>query len=659
MQAVVDAELKRIASHLERREFPQALTAAQTLHENAPTHRDALFLLAVSHRTLRQLPEALATLRELEKHHPHFGRLFQERGHCHVALRAPLPAIDAYTRAVSLNFALLESWEALEDLYRQAGRSGEAQTAARHRASLMSMPVALRTAFDMYGNGDVARAEELVRHFLATQGEHVDALRLLAMIAMNSNLAHDAELLLERALTLTPNHTAARYEYALALMNRQRHERARAQLDLLLAASPDDINVRALYAAACAGMNDYDAAIPLYRELESELPEHAELQLTFAHSLKALGRIPEAIDGYRRAACLRPHFGEAYWSLANLKTYPFSDAELCQMRAAESDPAAAPVDRYHLCFALGKAFEDRKHYADAFAYYQRGNEMKEREVRFNADAVATTLRLTASLCTAEFFAARNGHGSEAADPIFIVGLPRSGSTLVEQILASHSQIDGTMELAEIPRLAQDLHGSSLTGGGPGYPRRLADLSALVCRRLGEQYLRDTRVYRTGKRLFIDKMPNNFQHIGLIHLILPNAKIIDVRRDPMACCFSIYKQLFAAGQRFAYSFDSIARYRQLYVDLMAHWDRVLPGKVLRIRHEDLVADLEKNVRRMLEFCEVEYEPTCLEFHRTRRAVHSASSEQVHQPLSTEGVDHWRHFEPWLDPLRAALRRAGAS
>jgi len=279
--------------------------------------------------------------------------------------------------------------------------------------------------------------------------------------------------------------------------------------------------------------------------------------------------------------------------------------------------------------------------------------LKQIEVRYKPQVLEQAARVQAELCTGEFFEARKNHGCSSTAPIFILGLPRSGSTLIEQILASHSQVDGTMELAEIPRLAQNLRSSALAGPGPGYPQGIAQLNAEICLKLGEQYVRDTRVYRTGRPYFIDKMPNNFRHIGLIRLILPNARIIDARREPMACCFSIFKQLFAAGQRFAYDLVHIARYYRMYLELMSHWDAALPGAVLRVRHEDLVSDLEPNVRRILDYCGLAFEPACLDFHRTRRSVHSASSEQVRQALDAQGIDHWRHYEAWLDPLKAAL------
>ncbi|MDE2262711.1 MAG: sulfotransferase, partial [Gammaproteobacteria bacterium] len=356
---------------------------------------------------------------------------------------------------------------------------------------------------------------------------------------------------------------------------------------------------------------------------------------------------------YRRAAQIRPGYGDAYWSLANLKTYRFSDEELAAMRAAEAAPRTALEDRFHLCFALGKGLEDRGEYAESFSYYERGNALKKGECRYRPEFIERNTRLQIEVCTPELFAARRGWGASSDAPIFIVGLPRAGSTLIEQILASHSRVEGTMELSDIARLAQSLQDRRTAGDRPRYPGVLAELPAEDLRRFGERYLTDTLLYRSGKPRFIDKMPNNFRHIGLMHLILPNARIIDARRGAMACCFSNFKQLFASGQQFTYSFEDIARYYRTYVELMAHWDRVLPGKVLRVQHEELVADFEPQVRRILDFCGLDFEPGCLEFHKTSRRVHTASSEQVRRPINTEGLEQWRHFEPWLGPLAQAL------
>jgi tetratricopeptide (TPR) repeat protein len=379
--------------------------------------------------------------------------------------------------------------------------------------------------------------------------------------------------------------------------------------------------------------------------------------LSIAHVLKTLGRQPEAIESYRAAYESRPSFGDAYWSLANLKTYRFTDDELARMREQERAPDVGTEDRYHLCFALGKGLEDRAAFEESFRFYERGNKLKKAQTRFKIEPMERNTKLQTAICTREFFESRRGYGCTAPDPIFIVGLPRAGSTLLEQILASHSTVEGTMELPEILRYVGEMQGRQPESDSPRYPAILSEMSAADFAKYGERYLADTRIYRTGKARFIDKMPNNFRHIGLIHLILPNAKIIDARRDAMACCFSNFKQLFASGQEFTYGLGDIARYYRTYIALMRHWDDVLPGKVLRVQHEEVVDDLEGNVRRLLEFCGLDFEPACLEFHKTERSVRTASSEQVRQPIFKEGLDQWRNFEPWLGALEEALDQPG--
>jgi tetratricopeptide (TPR) repeat protein len=649
----IETEVKRIRALLERSAFTEAYTAAQALRAEVPKNRDVLYMLAVAQRYLQRIPDALATLAELEKLHPKYGRLFQERGHCYVAVRAAEPAIEAYARAVELNSSLPASWSALEQLFRMTGRAADARGAAANLAHLKSLPPEVVTGFSMFADGELGDAEALIRNFLLTHGNHVDAMRLLAQIGIELDVADDADFLLENALIIEPDHHVARYEYALVLLKRHKHVQAREQMEILLKIDPHNTAYRTTYATVCTGLADYDRALPLYREVLAETPNEPDLHLSIAHVQKTLGKTADAIESYRAAAAGRPQYGEAYWSLANLKTYRFTDAELARMRADEAAPDIALADRYHLCFALGKAFEDRGEYQESFGYYERGNALKKTECRYRPEPLERNARLQASVCTREFIAARENWGCPDRSPIFIVGLPRSGSTLIEQILASHSQVEGTMELADIPRLVQELQGRERIDSAPRYPGILRELTAQDFRKFGEGYLADTRVYRTGKPRFIDKMPNNFRHLGLIHLMLPHAKIIDARRDPVACCFGNFKQLFAFGQQFTYSIEDITRYYRMYVELMEHWNQALPGKILRVQHEEVVDDLESNVRRILEFCELDFEPACLEFHKTERSVHSASSEQVRRPINREGMDQWRHYEPWLGPLKEAL------
>jgi tetratricopeptide (TPR) repeat protein len=649
----IEAEVLRIQGLLQAGRYADAVTAALALALRVPENRDVLYMIAVGQRYLRRIPEALETLARLEAIHPRYSRLFQERGHCLLAGGQPAGAVEAFLQAVNLNAALPGSWRALQVLFRSAGRGPEAETAAQHVVKLARLPAAVVTASSMFADGEVHEAERVIRQHLKTHVDDIEAMRLLARIGMQLDVLDDAEFLLESVLVFAPDYHLARYDYVCVLLQRHRNVKALEESKTLLQAEPGNRDYRAVYATACLALADYDEAIQVYRELAAETPQAADLHLSIGHALKTLGRHQEAVLSYRTAAQVLPSFGDAYWSLANLKTYRFADDEIARMQAEEARENVRLIDRYHLCFALGKALEDRADYAEAFRYYERGNVLKKGEIRYRPEPIDRNIRLQRELFTPEFLAARRGMGCEAPDPIFIVGLPRAGSTLLEQILASHSQVEGTMELADITRLALQLQGRAPSDQEPRYPGVIAELSPAQLRGFGEKYLADTQVYRTGKPFFIDKNPNNFRHIGLIHLILPKARIIDARREAMACCFSNFKQLFAAGQEFTYGLDDIAAYYRGYVELMAHWDRVLPGRILRVQHEDVVEDLDGNVRRILEFCGLPFEPQCIEFYKTERSVRTASSEQVRQPIFKDGLDQWQRFEPWLEPLAEAL------
>jgi tetratricopeptide (TPR) repeat protein len=649
--ATIAPEVSRVRALLRQHKFPEALTAGEALLATAPEQRDARLFVAIAQRYLGRITEALATLTVLQQQHPGFSRVYEERGRCYVELRQAPAAIEAFLTAVSINPALPGSWSMLEGLYRLTGQANDATKAAGHVAALRKVPVEVVTATGLFMDGDLDAAESLVRSYLLQHGDHVEGMRLLARIGMARKVYDDPELLLAAVLRMEPGYRAARQEYAAVLVENHKHQEAQRQLDQLAKDEPDSRPLRMLYAASSVGLGEYERAIELYRSLLLGTSEDAEAHLSIGHALKTLGRTAQAIDSYRRAASCRADFGDAYWSLANLKTYRFTDGELAQIRAAQAAPATGTVDRYHLCFALAKALEDQGEFADSFRYYELGNALKHPEIRYRPVVIEHNTREQIRVCTREFFSSRRGWGAPDAAPIFIVGLPRSGSTLIEQILASHSQVEGTQELPNVQQIVSLLRGRPLRDDR--YPQVLTELKAEDFRALGERYLAETRAYRRGKPFFIDKMPNNFRHVGLIHLMLPNARIIDARREPMACCFSNLKQLFANGQEFTYSVEDIARYYRTYLELMRHWDQVLPGQVLRVFHEDVVDDLEGSVRRMLEFCGLEFEPQCLVFHETKRSVHTASSEQVRQAIYREGLEQWKNFEASLEPLKSAL------
>jgi tetratricopeptide (TPR) repeat protein len=504
-------------------------------------------------------------------------------------------------------------------------------------------------------DNDIPHAEALLRDRLRRSPTDVAAIRMLAEVAARIGRYEDAAHLLERCLELAPGFDAARQNYAMVLHRSNRPQEALAQVERLLAGDPGNPGYRNLRAVVLCRTGDFDEAIELYEGILAEHPDQARVWLSQGHALKTAGLSERAIAAYRRCIALDPGFGDAWWSLANLKTFRFDDADIAAMRAQLQRTDLGDEHRLHLDFALGKALEDRGEYAESFTHYSLGNALRLARVPYSADATSARLQRAAEIYTAEFFRERAGFGVAAPDPIFIVGMPRAGSTLVEQILSSHPLVEGTMELPEITSLTRVLRQQGADDDSPArYHEVLAGLDADAVRELGERYLERTRIQRkAGAPFFIDKMPNNFAHIGLIQLALPNARIIDVRRHPLACGFSLFKQQFARGQDFSYSLDDIGRYYRDYVGLMAHFDKVLPGRIHRIAYEALVDDTEAEVRRLLDHCGLPFEPRCLRFFENDRPVRTASSEQVRQPIYRAGVDHWTHFEPWLGPLKAAL------
>ncbi|MEJ0065676.1 MAG: sulfotransferase [Caulobacteraceae bacterium] len=546
------------------------------------------------------------------------------------------------------------AWRLLAELLQALGDSDGADGA--HLSAVeagVNDPLLAKAALALRAER-LAQAEAPLRERLKAEPTDVAAIRMLAEVGARLGRYEEACVLLERCLELSPSFHEARRAYAQVLQRQERPLEALAQAERLMAIDAKNPNHGMLMASILARLGDHAGAIALYEDLLERYQRQPKGWMSYGHALKTIGRRAEAVAAYQRALEQAPQLGEVWWSLANLKTHRFTPADVAAMRAQLARDDLGDEDRLHLDFALAKALEDAGDFAGAFAEYAKGNAIRQAQLRHAAADVSAQVERTARLFTPDFLASRRGAGCAARDPIFIVGLPRSGSTLVEQILASHSQVEGTMELPDMLTIVQRLDRPPGSRGGDAYPEAIAALSREALAALGEDYLARTRAHRrTDRPLFIDKLPNNWLHVGLIQLILPNATIVDARRHPLGCCLSGFKQHFARGQAFSYDLENIGRYYRDYVGLMAHFDAVSPGKVHRVIYERMVADTEGQVRALLDHVGLPFEDACLRFWTNDRPVRTASSEQVRQPIFDDGVDHWRNFEPWLDPLKAAL------
>ncbi|MEE4278635.1 MAG: sulfotransferase [Halieaceae bacterium] len=634
-----------------------ALDEARSLLEGAleqsPDDIEARYVLAVCLRLARDYTAAEAALEAILVREPENGRALQEAGHLARDRGRDNDALRYYGEAVRSNPALLASFRNRLELLRRAGREDEARATEAQLRIAEALPPPLLAATDLLAQGRMHRAEELCRAFLQKQPQHVEGMRLLAEIGMRLGALEEAEFLLETACELEPDNLRLRIELVRVLSKRQRFEASLAQAEELLRRAPDSLPFQSLRAIELLQLGRYDAAVAGFDAILKRLPGDAATLTSRGHALKTCGRSEEAINNYREAA-ERRHHGEAWYALANLKTYRFSDAQIDAMRRQAADSGQAHMDRVYLSFALGKAFEDREDYAAAFEHFDRGNSLRRRQLRYRAEQLRAEVDAQRELLDADLFGRLGPGGHDAPDPIFILGLPRAGSTLLEQILSAHSQIEGTRELPNILAMAQKLRRRrDEDGEQPGYPEILAHLDHNTRQELGRAYIEQTALHRSGTPFFIDKMPNNFRHIGLVHLILPRAKIIDARREPMACCFSNYQQLFAEGQEFSYDLGDLGQYYRDYERLMAHWDTALPGRVFRLQHERLLDDLEGELRRLFSYLELPFEEGCLRYWESDRAVRTPSSEQVRRPLFRDGERRWQYYEEWLGPLRDAL------
>jgi tetratricopeptide (TPR) repeat protein len=644
------------AGRLLERDPALAVEQLDEILQVAAGHPVALQLLAAARSLQGDAQGALDILIPLAQAQPAWSAVHVDLGLAFGRCGRGQEAIQALRRAVALKPDLPQAWRALGDHLMAAGEQEAADAAyASHVRYSTRDPRLLAAAVALVENR-IPEAEARLREHLKQAPTDVAAIRMFAEVAARLGRNEDALRLLERCLELAPSFQEARRNYALVLHRSNQPEQALVQIERLLADDPGHLGCRNLKAVVLCRIGDYEPAIRIYADLLEHYPRNAKVWVSYGHALKTAGYTERAIAAYRRSLELEPSFGEVWWSLANLKTFRFSAAELAAMRGQLARTDLAADDRLHLEFAVGKALEDAGEYEPSFRHYAQGNAIRRMQVHYNADDTSARVQYIRTHYTREFFAARAGAGagSPAPDPIFVVGLPRAGSTLIEQILSSHSQVEGTMELPEVTSIARLLRLQGDADEAMPYHGALAALDADALRALGERYLAHTRIQRkTAAPLFIDKMPNNFMHIGLIHLMLPNAKIIDARRHPLACGFSAFKQHFARGQGFSYDLGDIGRYYRDYVALMAHFDAVLPGRIHRVVYERMVEDTEGEVRRLLDYCGLPFEASCLRFFQNPRPVRTASSEQVRQPIYREGVDHWRHYETWLEPLASAL------
>jgi predicted Zn-dependent protease len=633
------------------------LAAEQALEilKVTPGHPRARLILGAARRIAGQTQAALELLAPLAREQPEAAPVHLELGAALGEAGRASEAVASLRRALLLKPDSPDGWRLLADQLDALGDAGDAdQARAQYLQAAAAKDPRLREPAAALVRNDLPHAEARLRTHLGRHPTDVAALRMLAEVAARLRRYQDAQALLERCLELAPSFDAARHNYAIVLNRQGKADRALPEVERLLAKEPRNPGYRNLQAAVLANLGDYLGSIRIYEAVLKEFPQQPKVWMSYGNSLKTAGRADDSIAAYRRAIGMEPTLGEAWWSLANLKTFRFSDADVSALRAALARGTLADEDRLHFEFALAKALEDAAYWEESFVHYARGNALRRQWHPYSADDNSHFVRRSQELFTAEFFAVRTGCGVPAPDPIFVLGLPRSGSTLIEQILASHSMIEGTMELPDIPLIARELAGRDETDATGGFLTAVAALTPVQLHELGERYLARTRlVRRTDAPFFVDKMPNNCLYVGLIQLILPNARIIDARRHPLGCCFSCFKQHFVRGQSFTYGLEDLGRYYRDYVALMAHFDRVLPGRMHRVFYESMIEDTERQVRRLLEYCGLSFEDRCLRFYENERAVRTASSEQVRQPIFHDALEHWRHYEPWLGPLEAAL------
>ena len=637
--------------------FVDALSLLESNLEKDPNHIDSLYLAAVSSRYLKNYDEAKKYIESLLSQAPDMGRAYQELGHLNRDIGNQENSIAHYRQACELNPALLSSWKALYDYFRAGNNKPAADHAFMQMNTLQSIPSILLYISQILNEGKLGIAEEKCREFLKKNPTNTFAMSLLAQIADRMGYFDDAEFLLESAVKFNPDDGELRMRYAMILRKKQKFEKTMEQVNILCEKFPENLSYQAQKASEIMQNGDHGGAINLFDNILEKNPFNFSVLTSKGHAQKTLGKTDRAIKSYQSAYKVKQDHGEAFFSLSNLKTYSFTKNELNIMRQQLKRVDLTLQDKTYFHFALAQGCEAIGEYDEAFLNLDSGNKIKNKQSKYSTERMDKELQAQIDVCNKSFFEQHGNGGYETKDPIFILGLPRAGSTLIEQILASHSMIDGTLELPNILSMAQSLRGDDIYGKEGNYPKSMEDLSLERRKEMGKMFIDDTRMHRQDAPRFTDKMPNNFRHIGLIHLIMPNAKIIDARRYSLDCCFSMFKQLFAQGQEFTYGLSEAGSYYKSYVNLMNHWNEVLPNKILRVNNEDIIDDLEGQVARMLEFLELPFEDSCITFYETDRSVRTASSEQVRKPINKSGMDRWKpyakHLKPLLDGLGSDL------
>ncbi len=617
----------------------------------APGEASSLHLLGVALLGQDKIAAAVEILERVAAAVPHFWHARSDLARAYRGAGRLEAARQELQRVVAAAPTLQAAWLAYGDVLVDLEKYPEAR-AAYERARLCDPELRrIEEATAALVAEDRRTAERIFRDILRVDASHVAAVCGLAAVSLTVSRGTDAVRLLRHALRQSAHLPLAWRGLCQAMVDLGRLPEAEAAVRHLLKVEPENPKNWVMLGTVCTRLMRQAEALPAFEEAMRLSPGEVRLPLSIGHLHKTLGNRRESEQAYKECLRLDPNFGEAYWSLADLKNYLFSDAELAAMQALLRVDGGDDKDQAQLHFALGRAFEQRQHYPTAFDHYAAGNARRRKTVPFSIETFEDKSRRVAACFDGVFFTERAGTGYRDAAPIFIVGLPRSGSTLVEQILASHSSVEGTFELPNVLSIVREFDHANPEHDA--YPEAVRAVPREQFGVLGRRYIEETAPLRTGRRHFIDKMPNNFSHVGLIHAMLPDALIIDVRRHPMDSCFSTYKQHFAEGQSFSYDLDDLGRYYRCYLSLMDHWDEVLPGKVLHLQYEALVRDPEMNIRRLLAHCGLNFEPACLAFHETKRSVRTASAEQVRQPLYSSGVGYWRHFAPQLEPLRRAL------